>query len=59
MNIDLQFEPGIKTIRTLNDYSHFYLNSDAGWYINDDLQLVGELIENKLFSLSVFHTFFF
>lgn len=41
LDVDLQFEPGIKNIRTLNDYSHFYINSDAGWYINDDLQLVG------------------
>lgn len=41
LDMDLQVEPGIKKSRIYNKSSHYYLNADAGYYVNDVFQLVG------------------
>jgi hypothetical protein len=50
LDVDFQFEPGIKRSRTLNDYAHYYINADAGLFVNQDLQLIGGVAFSQILS---------
>lgn len=50
IDMDFQFEPGIKRSRTLNDHPHYYINADAGYFINGDLQLIGGMAFSHILS---------